>query len=159
MSKLKRVDKLFMNDPKIYAGWLDLNINNDISIPVSYLNSRFFYDLLSIALVLDCYGSVFTKTLSLSIDCEGTEARINFTISDKNIIKVMASKEYYDFKTEEEGIDIFRYEMNRIDLIENIFDLVESNIETYNKDFCCGDVGDYITKDYVKILKENLVLF
>mgnify|MGYP001100451906 CR=1 FL=1 len=159
MSKLKRVDKLFMENPKMYAGWLDLNINNDIVIPVSYLNSRFFYDLISIALILDCYGSVETDNLSLYIDCEGTEANIDFVISDRKTMKIIVSKEYYNFKTDEEGVDIFRYEIDRLSLINNIFNLVENNIDIYNTDFCCGDIGDYITKDYVKSLRLKLVLF
>lgn len=159
MSKLKRVDKLFMDNPKIFAGWLDLNINNDIVIPVSYLNSRFFYDLLSIALILDCYGTVSTDTLSLYIDCEGTEANIDFIVSDRETTKIIVSKEYYNFKTEEEGVDIFRYKINRIDLINNIFDLVENNTDIYNDSFCCGDIADYITQNYVKSLRQELVLF
>lgn len=40
--KEERVSKIFMEDSQIKGGWLDLNINNDMIIPVSYLNSRFF---------------------------------------------------------------------------------------------------------------------
>ena len=65
----KRVDKLFMENPKIYAGWLDLNVNNDIVIPVSYLNSRFFYDLLNITLVIDSWDNINYNSLNLIIDC------------------------------------------------------------------------------------------
>ncbi len=156
---MKRVDKLFTETPKIYAGWLDLEISNDITIPVSYLNSRFFYDLLTIVLVLDSYGSITVKPLQLEIDCEGTMAYIKVYMIDCNTVKVLVAKEWYNFKTEQEGTDVFRYEIDRKNLVNNIFNLIENNIEKYNKDFCCGDVADYINREYVSTLKNSLCLF
>lgn len=156
---MKRVDKLFTETPKIYAGWLDLKISNDITIPVSYLNSRFFYDLLTFALVLDSYGTIITKPLQLEIDCEGTMAYISAYMISHDTVKVLVTKEWYNFKTEQEGVDTFRYEIDRKGLINNIFNLVYNNIEKYNEDFCCGDIADNINKEYVSILRNNLCLF
>ncbi len=156
---MKRVDKLFTETPTISAGWLDLKVSNDIVIPVSYLNSRFFYDLLTVALVIDSYGSITANPLELFIDCEGTEAYIKFNVPNRDTVKVVVTKEWYNFKTNEEGTDVFRYEINKINLINNIFNLVYNNVERYNDEFCCGDVADYITEGYVSTLRNSLCLF
>lgn len=155
----KRVDKLFMENPKIYAGWLDLNVNNDIVIPVSYLNSRFFYDLLNISLIIDSWNDITYNHLDLCIDCEGTEAHIRFSIAKDHNVKVIVSKEWYNFKNNTDGVDIFQYLIPKNNLINNIFDIIENNVELYNSDFCCDDIADYITKEYVSTLRKNLILF
>ena len=166
--KRKRVDKLFMDDPIIHAGWLDLNINNDVIIPVSYLNSRFFYDLLNIVCVLNSYDTIGTEKLIFDIDCEGTLCRLSFCfptdfsckkISECDDIKISVMKEFYDFKEDKGGEKYYYYIIEKNKFIKNILNLIKSNIDKYNKDFCCDDVADFITTDYVNFIENNLLDF
>lgn len=158
--KGKRVDKLFMDNPHIKAGWLDLNICDDVIIPVSYLNSRFFYDLILIVELIDNY-CMSAKELNLSIDCEGIFCNIIFNIpsdfeDDYETIKIRVEKDRVDFKEGKELKDIYLYEINREILLHNLIDFVTDNIDRYNIDFVCEDVAEPISFNYVTSVIKRL---
>ena len=145
----KRENKLFMDNPRIYAGWLDLNINNDITIPVSYLNSHFFYDILSIINVLG--SSIETFTIPLEIDCEGYFVTLKFQCLNYDEVVV------YVYKEDEGDILKGLYKIGRHSLIWELIELVEKNYELYNKDFCCGDIADQLLVSCINSAKKSLL--
>lgn len=167
--KEERVSKIFMEDSQIKGGWLDLNINNDMIIPVSYLNSRFFYDLLSLVQVLNNYCTIGCRNLYLEIDCEGTLAYISiYTFSEGRLpedvnydalddVKVSVIKECFNKENQETYEKQYNYVISKKEFMENIITFVENKIDEYNVDFCCDDVADKISKTYVEIIKRGLI--
>lgn len=167
--KEKRVSKIFMDNPQIKGGWLDLNVNNDMIISVSYLNSRFFYDLLEFVQILNNYCTIGCRDLYLVIDCEGTNAFISiFTITEETLaedaqyeeiddVKVSVVKEVYDKEDNNTYKKSYNYVITKKNFMKNIIDFVEKNIDKYNTDFCLDDVADNINKDYVENIKNNLL--
>lgn len=165
----KRVSKIFMEDSQIEGGWLDLNINNDMTIPVSYLNSRFFYDLLSFVQILNNYCTIGCRELFLEIDCEGTFAYITIHTAtgetlpeDANYdeiddIQISVIKEVFDKETQDVYKKTFNYLMTKKDFIKNIIEFVSDKIDLYNEKFCLDDVADKISKFYVEIIKRGLL--
>ena len=165
----KRVSKIFMEDSQIQCGWLDLNINNDIIIPVSYLNSRFFYDLLSLVRVLNNYCTIGCRNLYLEIDCEGTSAYIGlYTFSESKVpenaeyeelddVLISIVKECYDKETNETYERTFKYIISKKDFIKNIITFIEEKINSYNIDFCCDGIAEKMNKVYIDIVKRELI--
>lgn len=166
MEDSKQANKLFMDNPNIAAGWLDLNINNDITISVSYLNACFFYDLLSIVNILS-HPDFGSENLILDIDCEGVMASLQFKFFNETYcpdsqfdyeeVIVTVTKEFYDPNLpEHDGLTKLEYKIDRYTLIWELIELVEKNYEKYNIDFCCGDIADTISLDYINLIKDNL---
>lgn len=156
--KEERVSKIFMEDSQIKGGWLDLNINNDMIIPVSYLNSRFFYDLLSLVQVLNNYCTIGCRNLYLEIDCEGTLAYISiYTFSEGRTPEDVDYDALDDVKVSVIYEKQYNYVISKKEFMENIITFVENKIDEYNVDFCCDDVADKISKTYVGIIKRGLI--
>lgn len=167
--KEKRVSKIFMEDSPIKNGWLDLNVNNDMTIPVSYLNSRFFYDLLNFVQILNNYCTFGCRNLYLEIDCEGTLAYISiYTFSEGKVpedvdyddlddVKVSVVKECFNKDTQEIYEKQYNYVISKLEFIKNIITFIENKIDSYNIDFCCDDVAEKMSKTYVEIIKRGLI--
>ena len=167
--KEKRVSKIFMEDSPIKNGWLDLNVNNDMTIPVSYLNSRFFYDLLNFVQILNNYCTFGCRNLYLEIDCEGTSAYISiYTFSEGKVpedvdyddlddVKVSVVKECFNKETQEIYEKQYNYVISKLEFIKNIITFIENKIDSYNIDFCCDDVAEKMSKTYVEIIKRGLI--
>lgn len=167
--KEKRVSKIFMEDSPIKNGWLDLNVNNDMTIPVSYLNSRFFYDLLNFVQILNNYCTFGCRNLYLEIDCEGTLAYISiYTFSEGKVpedvdyddlddVKVSVVKECFNKETQEIYEKQYNYVISKLEFIKNIITFIENKIDSYNIDFCCDDVAEKMSKTYVEIIKRGLI--
>lgn len=167
--KEKRVSKIFMEDSPIKNGWLDLNVNNDMTIPVSYLNSRFFYDLLNFVQMLNNYCTFGCRNLYLEIDCEGTLAYISiYTFSEGKVpedvdyddlddVKVSVVKECFNKDTQEIYEKQYNYVISKLEFIKNIITFIENKIDSYNIDFCCDDVAEKMSKTYVEIIKRGLI--
>ena len=167
--KEKRVSKIFMEDSPIKNGWLDLNVNNDMTIPVSYLNSRFFYDLLNFVQILNNYCTFGCRNLYLEIDCEGTLAYISvYTFSEGQVpedvdyddlddVKVSVVKECFNKETQEIYEKQYNYVISKLEFIKNIITFIENKIDSYNIDFCCDDVAEKMSKTYVEIIKRGLI--
>lgn len=167
--KEKRVSKIFMEDSPIKNGWLDLNVNNDMTIPVSYLNSRFFYDLLNFVQILNNYCTFGCRNLYLEIDCEGTLAYISiYTFSEGKVpedvdyddlddVKVSVVKECFNKETKEIYEKQYNYVISKLEFIKNIITFIENKIDSYNIDFCCDDVAEKMSKTYVEIIKRGLI--
>lgn len=167
--KEKRVSKIFMEDSPIKNGWLDLNVNNDMTIPVSYLNSRFFYDLLNFVQILNNYCTFGCRNLYLEIDCEGTLAYISiYTFSEGKVpedvdyddlddVKVSVVKECFNKETQEMYEKQYNYVISKLEFIKNIITFIENKIDSYNIDFCCDDVAEKMSKTYVEIIKRGLI--
>lgn len=167
--KEKRAKKIFMVNTTIKCGWMNLNINNDIIIPVSYLNTRFFYDLLSVVQILNNYNNIGCKNLCLEIDCEGTFAYINFSFfqekdigtiieyDDLEYVYVSIEKELLGENDKNLYTQKKSYSIKKRDLIENIISFIENKTIEYNTDFCCDDIADKIYPSYIKNIKDNLI--
>ena len=164
MNKIKRLDTIFTEAPKICAGWLDLEVNNgELTIPVSYVNSRFFYDLLTLARIAyqPSFGSL---DFALEIDCEGYFAWIHLKSNlsynepedeiDYHDIQVSVSREIMVDNIE----DYVQcdYIIDREKFVFNVLNLIYKNIDIYNIDFCCDDIADKLSQDYFeKVIKEE----
>ena len=167
--KEKRVSKIFMEDSPIKNGWLDLNVNNDMTIPVSYLNSRFFYDLLNFVQILNNYCTFGCRNLYLEIDCEGTWAYISiYTFSEGKVpedvdyddlddVKVSIVKECINKDTHELYEKQYSYVISKLEFIKNIITFIENKIDSYNVDFCCDGIAEKMSKTYIEIIKRGLI--
>ena len=167
--KEKRVSKIFMEDSPIKNGWLDLNVNNDMTIPVSYLNSRFFYDLLNFVQILKNYCTFGCRNLYLEIDCEGTLAYISiYTFSEGKVpedvdyddlddVKVSIVKECINKDTHELYEKQYSYVISKLEFIKNIITFIENKIDSYNVDFCCDGIAEKMSKTYIEIIKRGLI--
>jgi hypothetical protein len=140
--KIKRelITKLFDETPEISHGRFELGINNwetSISISSAFDENPFQYFLTVFQKITPSPKRPQSLHVDMLFEEEWPETRITFTLpgrsyGDDKLVLVDIHQEL-NSPNEEDNLD-FCYIISKKNLFENIFNLIETNLEQYNKE-------------------------
>jgi hypothetical protein len=140
--KVKReyITKLFDENPEIDFWWFELGINNwetTISISSAFDENPLQYFLTTLQELNQNPKRPQSLHIDMLFEEEWPETRITFTLpgwsyGDDKLVLVDIHQEV-NSPNEEDNLD-FCYTINKKNLFQNVFNLIEKNLEYYNED-------------------------